>query len=124
MDRYSSNRYAYNRRGTNVRPYTGCQNDSMCGYRNNMPDNKMCGCYNNDGRSENEGCHDMNMNHKTSCDKCSNKKLVGSEDFPAGMTYVPWQCWGEIYPLNEGLQKGTIFPELDKPFFKGRCCKL
>lgn len=32
------------------------------------------------------------------------------------MAYVPWQRWQETYPLEKGLQRGTIFPELDLPF--------
>lgn len=32
------------------------------------------------------------------------------------MAYVPWQRWGEIYTSEVGLQRGTIFKELDKPY--------
>ena len=32
------------------------------------------------------------------------------------MAYVPWQRWTETYPLDEGLTKGTIFPDLYLPF--------
>lgn len=30
---------------------------------------------------------------------------------------VPIQKWSEVYDEVTGLKKGTIFPELDKPFF-------
>lgn len=30
---------------------------------------------------------------------------------------VPFQQWKEIYEEAEAFQRGTIFPELDKPFF-------
>ena len=30
---------------------------------------------------------------------------------------VPVQGWGEVFDENEALEKGTIFQELDKPFF-------
>ena len=30
---------------------------------------------------------------------------------------VPIQSWGEIYDENEALYKGTIFPDLNQPFF-------
>lgn len=40
---------------------------------------------------------------------------------PIGMGYVPWQRWGQTYPLSQGFQRGTIFPELDLPFMMGRC---
>jgi hypothetical protein len=36
------------------------------------------------------------------------------------MSYVPWQKWENIYNMEEGLQKGTIFEDLDKPYI-GRC---
>lgn len=43
------------------------------------------------------------------------------ESYPLGMAYVPWQRWQQTYPLDRALQRGTIFPELDLPFFMGRC---
>ncbi|MDD7719376.1 MAG: spore coat associated protein CotJA [Eubacteriaceae bacterium] len=37
------------------------------------------------------------------------------------MAYVPWQRFEKTYDLNEALDVGTIFPELDLPFlgYKG-----
>lgn len=32
------------------------------------------------------------------------------------MAYVPWQEWRELYDPELGLERGTIFAELDKPF--------
>lgn len=44
--------------------------------------------------------------------------------FPVAMAYVPWQRLTHIYEdLDEALQNGTIFPELNKPFVGRRCCK-
>ncbi len=37
------------------------------------------------------------------------------------MGYVPKQRWGQTYPPAQGLDRGTIFPELDRPFLTGRC---
>lgn len=42
------------------------------------------------------------------------------DNFPLAMAYVPWQCWNQVYDLEEGFQAGTIFPELNLPF-TGRC---
>ena len=40
------------------------------------------------------------------------------------MAYVPWQHLISIYDnLDEALKKGTIFPELNKPFEGRRCIK-
>ena len=45
------------------------------------------------------------------------------DSFPVVMAYVPWQRLTNIYEdLNEALENGTIFPELNKPFTGRRCC--
>ena len=36
--------------------------------------------------------------------------------FGVGYTFVPVQKFNEMYMPAEGLSRGTIFPELDKPF--------
>lgn len=41
------------------------------------------------------------------------------ETIPApslAMVYSPKQVWGETYDVNVALERGTLFPELDKPF--------
>lgn len=38
------------------------------------------------------------------------------------MAYVPWQHLQTVYEPEYGLDRGTIFPELDKPFLAGGCC--
>lgn len=47
------------------------------------------------------------------------------DTFPLAMAYVPMQHFSSVYELNEALQYGTIFPELNKPFMGskggGRC---
>lgn len=43
------------------------------------------------------------------------------QNFPVAMAYVPWQKWQQTYPLCQGLQRGTIFPDLDLVFEKGWC---
>lgn len=35
---------------------------------------------------------------------------------PLAMAYVPMQKFGEIYNESDALMRGTLFPELDKPF--------
>ena len=39
-----------------------------------------------------------------------------SEQFPVAMAYVPWQRLEKMYPPETALHRGTLFPELDKPF--------
>ena len=44
------------------------------------------------------------------------------QDMPIAMAYVPWQEWSNIYEVQKGFRRGTIFEELDKPFQgKGGC---
>ena len=36
--------------------------------------------------------------------------------FPAAMAYVPMQELDDTYDSERGLQEGTLFPQLNKPF--------
>lgn len=49
--------------------------------------------------------------------------MAGSPSFPAGMGYVPMQPWGQTYPISQGFNNGTIFPDLNYPFMVGRCTR-
>lgn len=41
-------------------------------------------------------------------------RYLGS--LPLAMAYVPMQQWKTVYSPQNGLSRGTIFPELDLPF--------
>ena len=41
--------------------------------------------------------------------------------YPVAMAFVPWQQWQPTYVPEQGLEQGTIFPDLDLPFHCGRC---
>ncbi len=44
------------------------------------------------------------------------------EEFPVAMAYVPWHKLDKIYEdLEDAFREGTIFPELNKPFYGRRC---
>ncbi len=45
----------------------------------------------------------------------------GLEQMPLAMGYVPWQRWCQTYPVQQGFERGTLFPQLDLPFVMGRC---
>ena len=64
---------------------------------------------------------DMRMNRKHCDDDCSKENerdmLYG---VPLAMGYVPWQTFECTYEPAQALQAGTIFPELDKPFYGRR----
>ena len=44
------------------------------------------------------------------------------EKYPLAMAYVPWQNLNTVYEPEGGLCRGTIFPELDKPWMPGGVC--
>ncbi len=52
-----------------------------------------------------------------------NREMVPDENFALAMAYVPMQHFHNVYELDEAMQYGTIFPELNKPFlgWKGGC---
>lgn len=50
-------------------------------------------------------------------------KHAGVDSMTVAMQYVPWQHWDQIYCPEEGLQYGTIFPELNKPFYGRGACR-
>lgn len=38
------------------------------------------------------------------------------------MMFIDVQEIGDIYNAADALKNGTLFPELNKPFFMGGCC--
>jgi hypothetical protein len=75
-----------------VRPVNVCSNDAVSG-------GIILG-----------GCADTACNKETT--------LSG---YPIAMAYVPWQDYGNIYPLQQAIQRGTMFRELDLDFAGRRC---
>lgn len=43
-------------------------------------------------------------------------QIFTTQPISLAMAYVPYQRWNETYEPALGFQRGTIFPELDKPF--------
>lgn len=43
-------------------------------------------------------------------------------DTVLAMAYVPFQTELVTYTSEEALRNGTLFPELDKKFYGGKCC--
>lgn len=44
----------------------------------------------------------------------------GRTVFPYAMAYVPIQKMTSVYPEATALERGTLYPELDKPFLVGK----
>ena len=47
---------------------------------------------------------------------CASPMMPKETQYTLAMAYVPVQTFDSIFPPMEGLCKGTIFPELVKPF--------
>ena len=43
------------------------------------------------------------------------------EEMPLAMAYVPWQNFGTMYPVQQAIRQGTLFPELNLDFMGRRC---
>ena len=41
------------------------------------------------------------------------------KETPLAMSYIYFQQWGETSNPETALQRGTLFPDLDKPFERG-----
>ncbi len=54
------------------------------------------------------------------CDDCGRSTRDELRGMPLAMAYVPWQNFECTYEPMQGLHAGTIFPELDKPFYGRR----
>ena len=107
--------------------------ESGCGCRN-MRENREsreesnCGCRDNDRDNRRRRCCDNNMNNggrrmrreneEMECEcgeKCAmDQRLAG---FPLAMVYSPDQEWKEMFCDEEALDHGTLFRELDLPFY-------
>ena len=74
-------------------------------------------------------------NMKEACDDgCDRNRSLCEDDYsrgrdmlygiPLAMGYVPWQKFECTYEPAQALKAGTIFPELDKPFYGRRGVRL
>lgn len=56
--------------------------------------------------------------------KCNYKQMPKLPcDTVVTMAYVPFQVDLVTYTSSEALCNGTLFPELDKKFYGGKCCE-
>lgn len=121
-------------------------NNMNCNMNNGMNRNTNCGMNRNVncGMNKNMGNPGYGMNRNVNTNRRPMVKNTGNtrpsgncgcmskegcdrgnepvDEMMPGMSYVPWQKWQNIYSMEEGLEKGTIFADLDKPYI-GRCSK-
>lgn len=120
MSNYRSNTPDYMRRPDNY----GCS-------RENISDSRSgCGCSRENVTDLRGGCQapvkpcqqPCEAEQKSRCSEFNSycKQVYKKDDclskFALAMAYVPWQDWNCPYAVEKGLQCGTIFKELDKPF--------
>ena len=48
---------------------------------------------------------------------CAGCEREGCNSWQVGMGYVPWQNLDKVYEPAQALRTGTLFPELEKPFY-------
>jgi len=86
-----------------------------------MEMNRNCGCdmmgnVSNAMRNIPNVMDNMPCDHMADCrDNMTDKSYLGN--MAIAMAYVPWQHFSKTYEPARGLRAGTIFPELDKPFY-------
>ncbi|MBE5950922.1 MAG: spore coat associated protein CotJA [Lachnospiraceae bacterium] len=100
----------------NYRPVnSGCRPNS-CVTGNVIPSGVVQGCTPGCGG---QGGIVVGVNDGAGCGApCANTLL---EEQTLGMAYVPWQTFGTMYPMQQGLNRGTMFPCLDFDFMGRRC---
>lgn len=116
----------------------------MANYQNNMRYGKMRNSYsqpwqnyNNNSMQTRESCNCASagetqsfenrgeMRMQDECIRQETREITIRErfsDMPLAMAYVQWQEWCDIYEIDKGFHRGTIFAQLDKPFWgRGGC---
>ena len=95
---------------------------------NRMENRRGCGC-DAEGyeqpktRSSCSACnneHTVHIAENTGCG-CATEEVHTDFNYSLAMVYSPHQEWQNLYCEEEGLMAGTIFKELDKPFYGPKC---
>lgn len=87
--------------------------------------NSDCGC--GQKMPQRPSAYSSNMNQRSTMKRPPMPRPCQDKTDPLSgmaiaMAYVPWQFMHETYEPDKALQYGTIFPELNKPFYgKGGC---
>lgn len=58
-----------------------------------------------------------NKNYMGQRESCEQYDMSSCPEYALAMAYVPWQHFNHVYEPDRALQVGTIFPELNKPFY-------
>ena len=113
-----------NYRNENATPcarYAGCSKSNChgsCGIVRERAEVQRCGCNNH------QHVQNRRVPHQRGC---TSKGVCGSDngyictEAPIAMVYSPMQKWKELYDPHTALVNGTIFKELDLPFYPTPC---
>ena len=66
-------------------------------------------------------CEDSNARNENNYLGDCGTFLSESFDYSLAFVYPPEQIWQNLYCVDEGFTNGTIFKELDKPFYGPKC---
>lgn len=80
--------------------------------------NSCTACGNSRAMTGCDTCNTARMSN--ACEDCGNSARDELRGMALAMGYVPWQNFECTYDTMEGFRAGTIFPELDKPFYGRR----
>lgn len=118
MNQNSSNYRMLNQ--SQMRTSNQMRNNTYMNRENSMENNMRNNMQNN---RDNSLQNDMRNNRETNCrnleDGCMRTDNC-IDEFPIGMAYIPWQSFRDLYDPHEGLERGTLFKELDYPFLGKR----
>lgn len=68
--------------------------------------------------SRDNDCDRCDIADKPTCPNTCDPEF--RDTFPLAMAYVPWQKWQDIYDIDKAYCAGTIFAQLDLPFYGRR----
>ena len=67
---------------------------------------------------------DNNLFYNAGDSSCSDDGMSDMDTMPVvGMAYVPMQQLKTMYEPGDGFVRGTVFPDLDKPWMPKGCVK-
>lgn len=95
----------------------GCDSEEYGREHGRRESGKDCGCDRDRREQEWNGgkCEGRNR----SCDSCIDDERM--KYFRLAMAYVPWQEWEKIHEDETALARGTLFEDLDMPWYQSAC---
>ena len=104
---------------------------SRCGCRHAQNENRTphCECESARRGVRNGSEQNDRMKRSISCTRTARDDSDGHETFtppkltgvPLSMVYSPYQEWDNMYDEEDGFERGTVFRDLDFPFYPTPC---